>query len=206
MNPLRTLLVALLAASAANAFAASSVDLAVKGSITPSACTPTLANGGLADFGKLSAKDLHPDRHTYLSYQTMEMTVTCEAATLFAIAAKDNRAGSESMFDWYNFGLGLINGSEKLGYLTVSVSGPMADDINVRTIGSQDGGVTWEREFSLMNNSLTSFADMNTLAPLPMQRLAANLQVAAFIAPTQGLTLTNEVPLDGAVTLTVVYL
>ena len=206
MSIIRNLLITALLASAGNAVAASSVDLSVKGTITPSACTPTLDNGGVADFGKLAAKDLRPDLHTYLPYQDMQMSVTCDAATLFAIASKDNREGSESSTDYYNFGLGLINGSEKLGYLTVGASRPMADGVNVRAIGSRDRGTTWSSESSFMDDGLTSFAQVGTLVPIPMQRLTTSLQVSAAIAPSQGLTLTNEVPLDGAVTITVVYL
>ena len=206
MSITRNLLVAALLAATSNAIAASSVDLSVKGTITPSACTPAIANGGVADFGKLSAKDLRPDQHTHLSYQTMQMSVTCDAATLFAIASKDNREGSESSADYYNFGLGLINDGEKLGYHTLALSGSTADDVYVRGIGSRDGGTTWEGENALMDDGLTSFALPGTLVPIPVQRLTTNLQVSAAIAPTQGLTLTNEVPLDGAVTVTVVYL
>lgn len=206
MSITRNLLVATLLATAGNAVAASNVDLSVKGTITPSACTLAVGNGGVADFGKLSAKDLSPSQHTYLPFQNMPMSVTCEAATLFAIAAKDNREGSESNLDYYNFGLGLINGSEKLGYHTLALSGPMADDVYVRGIGSRDGGATWEGESSLMDDGLLSFAQSGTLVPIAVQRLTANLQVAAAIAPSQGLTLTNEVPLDGSLTMTVVYL
>ncbi|WP_426128263.1 DUF1120 domain-containing protein [Pseudomonas sp. DWP1b1] len=206
MSITRNLLATALLASAGHAVAASSVDVSVKGTITPTSCTPALANGGVVDFGKLSAKDLRPNQHTYLPFQTMNMTVTCEGATLFAIAAKDNREGSESNLDYYNFGLGMINGSEKLGYLTLAMSGPVADEVNVRAIGSRDGGVTWERESSFTDDGLASIAELNTLVPIAVQRLTTNLQVAAFIAPTQGLTLTNEVPLDGSVTLTVRYL
>ena len=205
MRITRNLWVAALLATAGNAVAASSVDLSVKGTITPSACALALGNGGSADFGKLSAKDLRPDKHTYLR-QNLPMSVTCEAATLFALTVKDNREGSESDNDYFKFGLGLINGSEKLGYLTASVGAALADDVYVRGIGSWDGGATWEGEPGLMENGLTSFAKSGTFVPIPMQRLVADLQVLAAIAPAQGLTLTSEVPLDGFVTLTVVYL
>ncbi|MFE4459165.1 DUF1120 domain-containing protein [Nocardia tengchongensis] len=51
---------------------ASSVDLTVTGIITPSACTPTLTNGGIVDYGKTSAR-------------YSQLTVTCDAATLMAL-------------------------------------------------------------------------------------------------------------------------
>ncbi|WP_411381077.1 DUF1120 domain-containing protein [Pseudomonas sp. MPB26] len=201
-----TLTGALLLAVSGGAFAASSVDLSVKGMITPSACTPTLANGGEVDLGKISAKDLRPAQHTYLPRQNLQMTVNCDAATLIAIAAKDNRENTESSMDYYNFGIGLINGSEKLGYVTISPSNSIADGATVRSVGSRDGGVTWERESSFTDDGLTAFADLTTTTPLPIQALTTDLQVGAVIAPAQNLTLNEEQPIDGSVTLTVRYL
>ncbi|MGU9855964.1 DUF1120 domain-containing protein [Pseudomonas sp. LF245] len=206
MSITRNLLITALLAATGNAIAASNVDLSVKGTITPSACSPALSNGGVVDFGKLSAKDLRPTQHTYLPFQTLQMSMTCEAATLFAIAVKDNREGTESSLDYYNFGLGLNNGSEKIGYLTMGLTGPMADDVYVHGIASRDGGVSWENDSSFIDDGLTSVAQSGSVVPIPVQRLATGLQVQAVIAPSQGLTLTNEVPLDGSVTVTVNYL
>lgn len=58
---LKTLITALMLTSAGTAMAASSVDLSVRGLITPSACEPTLSSGGVYDIGKISAKDLNVD-------------------------------------------------------------------------------------------------------------------------------------------------
>ncbi|MFF3158654.1 YidB family protein [Streptomyces sp. NPDC057910] len=43
-------------------------------------------------------------------------------------------------------------------------------------------------------------------APVPVQNLTSDLPLSAQIAPTSGLTLNDEVPIDGSVTLTVHYL
>lgn len=206
MSSIRNLLAVALLASAGNAVGASSVDLTVKGLITPSACTPSLANGGVADFGKTAAKDLRPNWPTYLPWQEMQMTITCEAATLIAIAAKDNREGSDSYGDYSTFGLGLINGSEKLGFLKISPSKTYADGIYVRTIGSRDGGTTWGAEVSFMDDDLTAFAVPGTFIPVPIRQLTTDLQIQPAIAPSKDLTLTKEEAIDGSVTLTVHYL
>ncbi|WP_339417682.1 MULTISPECIES: DUF1120 domain-containing protein [unclassified Pseudomonas] len=203
---LHSLIAALLLSAAAQAVAASSVDLSVRGLITPSACEPTLANDGVVELGKISVQDLRLDWPTYLPRQDMQMTVTCDAATLIAIAATDNREGSDAQYDYYTFGLGMINGSEKLGFLTISTSNLIADGMPVRAIGSRDGGVTWQREGSFMDDGLTAVSELDTLTPLPVQRLTADLQIKAAIAPAQDLTFTKEETIDGSVTLTVKYL
>lgn len=202
----KSLTAAALLLGSANVFAASSVDLTVKGLITPSACTPALSGGGTVDYGKISAKDLNVDKTTYLTAQTLQFTVTCDAATLVALEAKDNREGSDSNNDLMEFGLGLINGTEKLGGMELKLMSPVADGVPISTVGSYDSGVTWDYERNLMRNNLLAPAAVGVNAPIPVQLWSADLSVAPFIAKTSGLTLTNEVAIDGSVTLTVRYL
>lgn len=204
--PLSTLIAGLLLAGASQAFAASSVDLTVTGLITPSSCTPTLSNGGALDYGKISAKDLRPDLPTSLGAKTLQLSVTCDAATLMALEAKDNREGSDFNNDPLEYGLGLINGTEKLGGMMLRVLYPVADSVPARTIGSYDGGNTWMFDRNLARDNILSVADATTDTPIPVQVLTAELSVTPRIAPSSGLTLTNEAAIDGSVTLTVVYL
>ena len=203
---LKSLTAATLLLGSAHVLAASSVDLTVKGLITPSACTPTLSNGGAVDYGKISAKDLKVDQQTFLDSQTVQFTVTCDAATLMAMEAKDNREGSDANNDEMEFGLGLINGTDKLGGMELRMLNPVADSVPVATIGSYDGGVTWGTERNLMRNNLIAPAVAGVNTPIPVQLWTADLNVMPFIAKTSGLTLTNEVAIDGSVTLTVRYL
>lgn len=197
---------ALILGGAGNALAASSVDLAIKGSITPSACELSLANGGAFDLGKISAKDLWPEQPTDLTEQTTQLTVTCEAATLMAIESKDNRAGSSSYDDGTTFGLGLINGTQKLGYVYTSLRGHVADGTMAYGIHSMDGGLTWTNNGSFKPGSLSSIYRAAPIVPIPVQVLTANLTLYPAITAANDLTLTEEVPIDGSVTLTVRYL
>lgn len=203
---LKTLITALLLTGAGNALAASSVDLTVRGLITPSACEPALSSGGVHDLGKISAKDLNADSVTILADHTLQLTVTCDAATLMAIEPKDNREGSDYMNEPAYFGLGLINGTEKLGSLSMLLGAVTADGVASRPIDSLDDGVNWERHFAVGPDRITSVANTGTLVPIPVQLLSADLTLTPLIAPTNTLTLTNEAPIDGSVTLTVKYL
>ncbi|MDQ0650576.1 DUF1120 domain-containing protein [Pseudomonas cedrina] len=203
---LKSLLVMALLSGAGSAVAASSVDLTVKGLITPSACEPTLSSGGVYDIGKISAKDLNADKSTALPEHTLQLTVTCDAATLMAIEPQDNRAGSSFESDPATFGLGLINSSEKLGSFAMNLSSMLADGQEVRPIVSTDAGLTWSQSVYLTNAGITSVANTTTIAPIPVQSLTSNLTLSPIIAPATSLTLTNEVAIDGSVTLTVKYL
>lgn len=188
------------------AMAASSVDLTVRGLITPSACEPSVSNGGVADIGKIAAKDLSADQETYLPYQYLQLAVRCDAATLMAVEAKDNREGSSYDDNTMRFGLGLINGAEKLGSMELRVVDPVADGVTPWMIGSQDGGSTWIREHYFKRDNILSVGTTGIAAPIPVLQFTSNLRIQPIIAPTNGLTLDNEVAIDGSATLTVKYL
>ena len=206
MSNIRNLLAAALLASAGNAVAASSVDLIVRGLITPSACVPTLPNGNEVDIGKISAKDLKAENPTYLASRSLQLAVTCDAATLMALESKDNRAGSHYNND-LEFGLGWINnGTEKLGGIELRILNPVADGVAARAISSYDGGLTWVNDRYLFRDNLVSVAITSADTPIPVQLFTGDLNILPVIAPAKGLTLNNEVAIDGSVTLTVRYL
>ncbi|MBH3367985.1 DUF1120 domain-containing protein [Pseudomonas carnis] len=195
----------LLLAMTSSVFAASSVDLAVKGVITPSACTPNLP--GDIDYGKIAAKDLNPDSHTWLERRTLKLSVNCEAATLFAIHSIDNRAGSSTIGV---FGLGLINGNEKLGGFELSVIGHVAETPSTVLI-QYPSRPTWSElypEDGVEPGTLVALGSRGDSgwAPHPIKDATLDLSVRGAIAPANTLTLTSEVALDGSATLEVKYL
>lgn len=201
---------ALLLTSPWQAFAASSVDLTVSGLIVPSACTPTLSGNGVVDHGKLSAKDLKVDEATKLNDATLQLTVNCDAQTLFALQGVDNRAGSASDPAGAGYGLNLINGTQKLGFYHLRLLNPLADSVTTIPLASIDNGNTWTEATGATwpPRQYAGFGEQNggTWAPIPIQELITDLQVMTYIAPTQDLDLTNEVQIDGSATLEVKYL
>ncbi|PIB46542.1 hypothetical protein AOA59_04035 [Pseudomonas sp. 2822-15] len=199
---------ALLLAISSSAFAASSVDLTVKGLITPSACAPSLSNGGVIDHGKVAAKDLKLDNWTLLGNHRLEMAITCDAPTLLALKGIDNQG---SAYDSSNaYGLGLVSG-KKLGGYTLALDNPMADGAVISVINSRDNGLSWLEIFPgdvWPAADLASFGDRSTgsWAPTPVRQVTAGLLVQTLIAPTAGMDLTTEVPIYGSATIEVKYL
>lgn len=189
--------------------AASSVDLSVTGSITPSACTPSLSNGGVYDLGKIAAKDLNADQPTPLAEHNLQLGITCEALTLVALKPSDNRLGSAFNNNPLYFGLGLVNGDEKLGNMTLHLDSIVADGAAMYPISSVGSGSEWAPTSIMSPTFLTSFSltrNSPSLAPAPIQQLIADVLITPQIAPANTLTLTTEVPIDGAATLELNYL
>lgn len=199
---------ALLLTGASSVFAASSTDLTVTGVITPAACTPVLSNNGAVDFGKTPAKDLNQTRITHLGMEKLQVDVGCDAATTFALTLLDNR--SSSALTPYQYGLGKTSADEKLGGFTVTFFDAITDSGPKRVIASFDEGKTWRNNNAIPVDpgSWAAVGDTSTGSwfPVSTKTLAMNLEVDAFIARADGLTLTDEVTLDGSATLQIKYM
>ena len=202
---LSTVAASVMLLTCATTYAASTVDLTVKGLIVPSACTPSLSSGGVIDHGKISAKDLRPDNPTNIGNNVMTIAVICDGAIPFALNSIDNRANSALTSSV--FGLGLINGTQKLGWFNLTLQNAVADGVQVKTIASGDGGSTWyEEKFWDPGLYMSVAATDDTSRPVAVKELVAQLLVSTSIARTDGLDLSNEVTLDGSATLEVKYL
>lgn len=185
------------------AFAASSTDLTVTGLITPVACTPTLSSGGVIDLGKISAGDLDTDQNTLVSTDPLQLTVTCDAATKFAVNPIDNNpnAGITAAF-----GLGLGNEGEELGFYHPRVMTVMDGATVLDPIESADNGTTWAKADSAKPGYLLSVAAVGETDPANAQNVTIDFEVDSYIARADGLDLTDEITIDGSATLEVKYL
>jgi len=197
--------IALLLASAAPAFAASNVDLTVKGLITPNACTPTVSAGGMVDHGKMASKDLVQNNPTSLPRVTLQLSIACDASIPFAIKPIDNRSGTST--GTMDFGLGLINGNKRLGRFYLTPLNMRADGVSAQPIASSDGGRTWygERNWELQTLWGAGAADDATTL-LPIKNLVMDLGVNTSIARADQFDFSDEAPIDGSATLEVMYL
>ncbi|NMX91713.1 DUF1120 domain-containing protein [Pseudomonas sp. WS 5086] len=186
-------------------FAASSVELAVRGKITPSACTPAFAGSNIIEHGKIAAKDLVQNNPTPLPVATVKLSITCEASTFFAIKPIDNRSGTST--SPFNFGLGFVNGDKKLGSFNLTPKNMLADGIGVQPIASMDGGKTWYAEWGWELWTLWGAGAMDDAStPLPSKVLEMDIEVGTTIARADRFDLSEEVAIDGSGTLEVVYL
>lgn len=186
-------------------WAASTTDLNVRGTITPSSCNPSVSGGGTVDLGKISAAELKTDQHTALPSHTLRLSVRCEGSTFLAMNMIDNRSGTSSVESLH--GLGMTSASQKVGNVAFGLSNPVADTAPVRSIFSNNGGATWVPASYVGHAALTSVASMDGAnTPIALQNLDADLSVASNIAPADGLTLIDQESIDGHVTLQLKYL
>ncbi|ARB26335.1 DUF1120 domain-containing protein [Pseudomonas tolaasii] len=211
---MKHLLIAL-ALLSGTAHAASTVDLAVTGLITPMACTPLLSGGGLVDFGKISRNDLNLTNGTRLPHKYLTLTVNCNAPGRFALRMRDNRDGTAHVNSEIFYGLGLDTSGNKIGVYSVSFDPrqTVVDDLAV-VYGTESttGGLAWRmanlNPIDVGSRSLLGFTDVvgSTAGPSAIQTLTSTLKLEATINARQNLDLSVETPMDGSATLEVVYL
>ena len=214
---MKTLLIpcATLALLSGAAQAASSVELTVKGLITPMACTPVLSSGGLVDFGKISRNDLNLNNGTRLPLKYLTLTVNCNAPGRYALRMRDNRDGTAHVNSEIFYGLGLDSSGNKLGVysLTFDPKQTVADDLAVAYgTESTTAGQAWRTSnlnpIDIGSRSLLGFTDLqgSTAGPSAIQTLSTTVKLEATLNARKNLDLSVETPMDGSATLEVVYL
>ena len=195
--------------------AASIVDLAVTGLITPTACTPQLSDGAVIDYGKISQQDLKVDRSTRLPVKPLHVNIACNAPNRFALRMHDNRDGSAMVNSEIYYGLGLDHSGNRIGLYSMTFD-PLQTvvDSTAQAYGTESttGGLAWRtanlNPISIGANSYLGFTDIagSTAGPSAIQELISTVKVEAVINATQNLDLSSDTRLDGLATLEVVYL
>lgn len=215
MSTLNITLGILLLAGAQHAVAASTIDLSVKGLITPTACTPLLSGGGLIDYGKVSQQDLNLEKGTRLPIKHLQVSVACNAPSRFALRMRDNRDGSAMVNSEIYYGLGLDISGNRIGLYSLTFD-PRQTLIDSAAVAygteSTTGGLAWRtanrNPIDIGANSYLGFTDTDgsTTGPSAIQELTGTVKIEAVINAKQNLDLSQDILLDGSATMEVVYL
>ncbi|WP_433886472.1 DUF1120 domain-containing protein [Pseudomonas vranovensis] len=196
-----------------NALAAAT-DLTVAGTITPAACTPSLSNGGLVDYGSLALTELEESQHLYaLPAKSLNFSIECSAPATFAVIANDNRRDSSGINPW-QFGLGKHQ-DQVIGYffMTMFQGNTLVDGAQGYHLSSEDAGNTWNYVItgSLLDTARAadyraafSSTGSDIQGPTPASSVHAIMDINGVI--NKNLTLNGAMALDGSATIEVVYL
>lgn len=212
---IRPLLCGVLLTCTHSALAASTVDLAVTGLVIPAACTPLLSSGGLIDYGKISRQDLNVEQGTRLPLKTLQVSITCNAPSRYALRMQDNRDGSATVNSEIYYGLGFDTAGNRLGLYSLSVD-PLqtqADSIGqIYGTESTTGGLAWRtanlNPIDIGANSYLGFTDIegSVTGPSAIGTLTSTVTIHTVINAAKNLDLSVETPLDGSATMEVIYL
>jgi len=226
MNEKLTLLCALAASLLAPAVArgADTTELKVNGTVRPSACVPSLASGGVIDYGTILAKDVPLGTSKVLGERGIAFTVTCDAPTKIALTAIDNKHASivpgliavlSSTYTYPDnmaFGLGSVAGKNIGAYKINFSNTATADGTSVDIITSVNNTVWATTKISGINHFSydgkfpKSFATPGSLTPAAFKTFNGSLLINTVLTKGSDLPLTQEIPLDGSATIEIQYL
>ncbi|MEG5569404.1 DUF1120 domain-containing protein [Enterobacter bugandensis] len=211
---------------------AESVDVRVTGTITPVACTPTIAGGGTIDYGTIDPASISDTDYTVLPEKQVDFSIACDAPAKIAIKAINGRpntlAGATEgvsggkapvvIFGSSNihaFGLGL-DGTARIGGYgirlakgTVQADGTAADSIYRNTPTDAWVSTSGTGVGSLINAPSVrhvSWAAAGKVEPVAFTNMTGKLGVQAYINKGSELDLSKPVTLDGLTTIELVYI
>lgn len=218
----KIILAPLIALASASAFAEPTAVLKVQGTLTNSACTPSIGNGGVIDYGYIRLGELSATTNNNLGQKQVPVTITCTAPTKVGFTILDNRSNTDAGLPvdintnknvtlvHYTYGLGTTSEGVKIGDYGMWMTDVTADGNTVDPIAHNhdwaDG--TWKFTTIPRNDEFCtmSFAQTGTLDPIAITTANFNFVTNLTIRDTSTLAITDDTPLDGQATMTLVYL
>ncbi|WP_296224485.1 DUF1120 domain-containing protein [Ralstonia sp. UBA689] len=217
----------LFAVGALSAFAQDTADLAVKGTIVPTACSASFSGGDTVDFGTIKVADLLDSSYHSLGLKITNLHVQCSSDKAVHIQVSDVQSGTaitdKDMVALFQmdpqigevnmFGLGstTVDGkSIHLGSYTIRSMNRSVDGLTLNPIYSDDDGVTWVGDNAHMLaakpsrlNSLGRAQD--TLTPVAGKEFIFPLQINAALNHGARLQVAQDVKLNGQAVFTINY-
>ena len=218
----KVILASLIALASASAFAEPTAVLKVHGTLTNAACTPSIGNGGGIDYGYVRLGELSALENNNLGQKQVPVTITCSSPTKVGFTILDNRSDSNARLPvdigknlnqsvkYYTYGVGTTSEGVNIGdygmWMTdVTADGKVVDPI----VNNHDWNPDiWKKSGIPRSDAFqtVAFADTGTTAPLAITTANFNFVTNLTIRDTTALAITDDTPLDGQATMTLVYL
>lgn len=223
----KILLVTMLALCINSAFAADTAVMKVQGNLTNSSCTPELSNGGTVDYGTISLAGLSATDINQLGKRDFTLTITCVTPTKIAFSTTDDRNGTAPLVKVINgrngggdvvdgdklFGVNKTAGGVNIGNYSIYVNETSMQIDGKRGIFvySSDNGSSWANlgvgEILYNRNRISTVAaSAQNVAPLAFSTAVIPMTTALAIQGTDTLAITDDTPIDGQATFTLIYL
>jgi len=223
----KALLVTMLALCINSAFAAETAVMKVQGKLTNSSCTPELSNGGTVDYGTISLASLSATDINQLGKRDFTLTITCVTPTKIAFSTTDDRNGTAPLvkvINGRNYGGDVVDGDKLFGVnktaggvnignysIYVNEDSMQIDGNRGFLIYSSDNGSSWGNlgvgEILYNRNRIaTVAASTQNVAPVAFTTAVIPMTTALAIQGTDTLAITDDTPIDGQATFTLIYL
>ena len=218
----KVILATAIAISTSSVFASGTAVMQVKGTLTNAACTAELGNGGVIDYGFIRLGELSETSNNKLGQKQIPVTINCTAPTKVGFTITDNRADSNPQLPvdiagnlnqttkYYTYGVGMTNDGKKIGDYGMWMTDVTVDGKSVDPIGNNHDwpATKWKKTGIPRSDAFQTiaFAQTGTTTPLAITTANFNFVTNLVIWDTSTLAITDDTPLDGQNTMTLVYL
>ncbi|EOF9307519.1 DUF1120 domain-containing protein [Enterobacter cloacae] len=218
----KIILATAIALSTTSAFAAETAVMQVKGTLTNSACTAELGNGGVLDYGYIRLGELSATTNNTIGQKQISVTINCTAPTKVGFSVLDNRSDSNAQLPvdisgykaqtvkYYTYGVGSTTEGVKIGNYGMWMTSITADGATVDAIAQNHdwGKDSWKKSGIPRSDAFqtTTFANTGTTTPIAITTANFNFVTNLVIRDTTTLAITDDTALDGQNTMTLVYL
>ncbi|PDP94010.1 DUF1120 domain-containing protein [Enterobacter cloacae] len=218
----KVILATAIAISTSSVFAAGTAVMQVKGTLTNAACTAELGNGGVIDYGFIRLGELTETSNNKIGQKQIPVTISCTAPTKVGFTITDNRGNSNAQLPvdiagntnqtakYYTYGVGMTNDGKKIGNYGMWMTGITVDGKTADSIGQNHdwSSTSWRKTGIPRSDAFQTiaFAQTGTTTPLAITTANFNFVTNLVIWDTSTLAITDDTPLDGQNTMTLVYL
>lgn len=218
----KVLLATAVALASTSAFADSTAVMKVKGTLTNSACTAELGNGGVLDYGYIRLGELSANSSNKLGQKQIPVSINCTAATKLGFTVTDNRSDTNPQIPvdiagnlnqtakYYTYGVGKTADGVKIGNYGMWMTDITADGETVDSIANNHDwpSTSWKKTGIPRSDAFQTiaFATTGTTTPIAITNATFNFNTNLVIWDTTTLAVTDDTALDGQNTLTLVYL
>lgn len=208
---------------------ASGADIRVIGTISPTACIPTLSDGGTLDYGTIRANMLSDADYTLLPEKSLAISISCDAPSKIALMGRSGRPGTAAGTIEFTYGQGPgpvaiegdsqppvvglgLDGTARIGGYTLRIMNPVVDGIPRVGMGKTLGATSWvngpayDSLFNRYYSNLHSFGVSPATGPIAFELLVAQMWVRAYINKGSELDLSKPIYLDGLTIIDMIYL
>ncbi|EKS6649074.1 TPA: DUF1120 domain-containing protein [Enterobacter hormaechei] len=215
------------AAFMTTAHAAETAVLKLTGTLTNSACTPELSNGGIADFGYIRTAELSATQTNQIGKRDITLTINCQTKTQVGWSIVDNRAdslpspfitvddaaanGDYAFSASSTFGVGKTPGGVNIGAYAVYADLPnvTGNGIAVDVLYHAGGSSTWAKSTTgrpTIGVDVFTVTNKGEKEPIAFTEAVFPLKVVLAVQATDKLSITDDAPLDGQATISLAYL
>lgn len=182
-------------------------ELKVKGKIGVPTCNINAPDSGVYDIGNISSTKIQSGTtRTALPEITKSWTISCDSVTFLTVKSIDNRIGSSSSTGGDgHYGLGMINGSGKIGHYTVLMSNALVDGNPSSLFYTTSPTFTARSETALYNGEKgyrQGWASADNVLKSG-KVFSADFTVKPFLAGTDTMNgpVTEDTKVDGSLTM-----